>query len=350
MNSSALSSWPILVSLGEPGGIGPEIVMRIWQNRFKNNTCPFIYLANQDFLNKRAQDLKLNINIITLKDIPKTRELTTVFTNFLPILDIGPLKDTPGNADAENGPLVLKAIKTAVELIHQQKASALVTAPINKKSLYDCGFDHPGHTEYLGELSKLWGGGPKRAIMMLAGPELRTIPATVHIPLKEVAASLNSNNLLELFLISHKEMQMRFGIKSPRIVVTGLNPHAGEQGSMGKEDDEIILPAIEKAQKAGLDIKGPLPADTLFHARKRKDYDVAIAMYHDQALLPVKTIAFDETVNVTLGLPFIRTSPDHGTALDIASKGIAEPKSMFSAIQMAHQMVQLSSNGQAYYK
>lgn len=339
MTFHAQHSPILLVTLGEPGGIGPELVLDIWQNRKLNATPPFVFLANQFFIEKRAAALGINVPTIDWGAAPETKPLGQAFENALPIINLDhAIHDDIGIADPKNGHAVIGAIETAVHMIHAGSASAMITAPINKKSLYEAGFKHPGHTEFLGKLSNQWAGGPFRPVMMLAGPELRTVPATLHIPLKDVPKALDGDELIDLIDITNRELKHRFGIKRPRIVVTGLNPHAGEEGSMGFEDDAIIRPAIESAILQGILVSGPHPADTLFYRERRETYDVAIAMYHDQALLPVKTIAFDETVNVTLGLPFIRTSPDHGTALDIAGQGIARPNSMLAALKMADKM------------
>ena len=215
-----------------------------------------------------------------------------------------------------------------------------MTAPINKKALYDSGFEFPGHTEFLAALATQHTGTPCAPVMMLAGPQLRTIPVTIHIALKDVPDILTSDMIVDAGKIAAADLKSRFGIATPRLAISGLNPHAGENGSMGKEDNDIVLPAVEALIRSGIDAVGPLPADTMFHASARQKYDVALCMYHDQALIPAKTLAFDDAVNVTLGLPFIRTSPDHGTALDIADKGIANPSSMIAALQMAGHMAE----------
>lgn len=332
-------SAPVLMTMGEPGGIGPELTCKIWLQRNQNNTPPFILLTDPDFIKSRAQKLGLDVSFNIMD---KSDDLSTALSRFSKTLPILPLTsrvhNNPGIADPINANAVIEAIEKGVGLIKQSRAAALVTNPINKKSLNEAGFGYPGHTEFLGALSAQWPNGPFTPVMMLAGPELKTVPATVHIPLKEVPETLNSDALLCLIKITAKELHQRFNITAPRLVVSGLNPHAGEGGMMGDEDDRIISPAIKQARNSGINVTGPHPADTLFHKARRVTYDAAIAMYHDQALLPVKTLAFDETVNVTLGLPFIRTSPDHGTALDIASKGIARPDSLLSALKMAQTM------------
>lgn len=334
---------PILLTLGDPSGIGPELALMLWAERSTNGVKPFVFLANHDFIKARAE--RLNLTIPTTSWEPGNPvDASDLFRDALPVLTVADtIHDQPGEAHPENGKAVVKAIENAVTLIKQDIAGAVVTNPINKKALYDVGFDYPGHTEFLGDLAGQWGNGPYQPVMMLAGPELRTVPATVHIPLYEVPGKLNTEELEKLIFLTHEGLKSRFGMSEPRLVVTGLNPHAGEEGTMGHEDDAIIRPAIERTAERGILVTGPHPADTLFHAARRETYDAAIAMYHDQALLPVKTLAFDETVNVTLGLPFIRTSPDHGTAFDIAGQGIARPNSLLAAINMAHDMVAINS-------
>jgi 4-hydroxythreonine-4-phosphate dehydrogenase len=239
---------------------------------------------------------------------------------------------------------VVEAIDRSVEMALSGSASAVVTCPIAKKPLYDAGFAFPGHTEYLAHLAERRTGKAIRPVMMLAGPELRTIPVTIHIPLADVSKVLTSELVFETGYIVAHDLKTRFGMDRPRLAVAGLNPHAGEGGAMGHEDAEIVLPAVERLRVLGIDARGPLPADTMFHARARKTYDAALCMYHDQALIPAKTLAFDEAVNVTLGLPFIRTSPDHGTAFDIAGQGVAKPDSLIAALRMA---AELSACGHA---
>ncbi|MEP3630313.1 MAG: 4-hydroxythreonine-4-phosphate dehydrogenase PdxA [Hyphomicrobiales bacterium] len=331
---------PVLLTIGEPAGIGPELAVKLWAEQKTQSVPPFVLMTDPAFIESRARLLGTDI---TIQQWDENWSASTLKQAFSETLLFHPLQhsieDAPNQLRAQNSSAVIEAIETAVGLIQQGRASAVVTNPINKNALYEAGFKHPGHTEFLGELAKLW-GNTYRPVMMLAGPELRTVPATLHIPLKDVPSALNTQELTELMMITARELKNRFAIASPRIAVTGLNPHAGEEGTMGSEDRDIILPAIKAAQEAGITVSGPHPADTLFYAQKRKTYDAVIAMYHDQALLPVKTIAFDETVNVTLGLPFIRTSPDHGTALDIAGKGIARPDSLLAALKMASEMAE----------
>ena len=338
---------PILLTIGEPAGIGPELAIKLWAERNTQPVPPFVLLTDPSFIERRARLLGAEMIVKQWDENWSASDLQDAFSKALIYHPLkNSIEDAPTQLRAQNSPAVIEAIETAVSLIKQGKASAVVTNPINKNALYEAGFKYPGHTEFLGALAKQW-GGTYRPVMMLAGPELRTVPATLHIPLKDVPEALNTQELTELMMITARELQERFAIPSPRIAVTGLNPHAGEEGTMGSEDRDIILPAIQAAQEAGLTITGPHPADTLFYAQKRKTYDAVIAMYHDQALLPVKTIAFDETVNVTLGLPFIRTSPDHGTAMDIAGRGIARPDSLLAALKMAREMAEYAAKSKA---
>ena len=331
---------PILLTIGEPAGVGPELALKLWTERDELSVPPFVLLTDPTFIESRAHLLGMPVPLRQWNENWSVADMQEAFSSALLYHPLNnSIEDAPSQLLAQNSPAVIEAIETAVGLIQQGRASAIVTSPINKNALYEAGFKHPGHTEFLGELAKQW-GGTYRPVMMLAGPELRTVPATLHIPLKDVPDALDAHELTELMMITARELKDRFAIPSPRIAVTGLNPHAGEEGTMGNEDNDIILPAINAAQGAGITVTGPHPADTLFYAQKRETYDVVIAMYHDQALLPVKTIAFDETVNVTLGLPFIRTSPDHGTALDIAGKGIARPDSLLAALKMAREMAE----------
>lgn len=336
---------PVFVTLGEPGGIGPELVLKLWKARETNRVKPFVFVATEEFIRSRSARLGCNIQTTSWHlDDWKKRSIDNVFARALPVFELESIvTDETGQLLEQNSHAVIDAIRTSVTAIKNGHSSAIVTNPINKKALYDVGFEHPGHTEFLGELSKEFDVSRSTPVMMLAGPELRTVPATLHIPLADVPSKLTEDDLLQTIIITNRDLIKRFGIAKPRIVVAGLNPHAGENGTMGTEDDTIIVPAIKRAQAKEIDVSGPFPGDTLFYKVRRKTYDVAIAMYHDQALIPVKTIAFDETVNVTLGLPFIRTSPDHGTALDIAGQGIARPDSLLAAINLAHELAGNSS-------
>lgn len=329
---------PLAVSIGDPSGVGADVALSAWLQRKELSLPTFLLIADPAQLSARAQHLGLNVPIAT---ISTPAEAFDVFDIKLPVL---PLKNThkesPGKPLPENAAGVIEAIERAVALTLSGETSAVVTCPIAKKPLYDAGFKHPGHTEFLAELASKHLGLTVIPVMMLAGPELRAVPVTIHIPLVDVPRLLTKDDILEVAYITAQELTDRFGIAAPRIAISGLNPHAGEGGALGKEDDAIIRPAVEELQREGINAWGPLPADTMFHAQARVTYDVAICMYHDQALIPAKALAFDQTVNVTLGLPFIRTSPDHGTAFDIAGKGIARPDSLIASIRLAQELAE----------
>ncbi|WP_408913567.1 4-hydroxythreonine-4-phosphate dehydrogenase PdxA [Brucella pseudogrignonensis] len=329
---------PLAVSIGDPSGVGADVALSAWLQRKGLSLPTFLLIADPAQLSARAQHLGLNVPIAT---ISTPADACDVFDVKLPVL---PLKNThkesPGKPLPENAAGVIEAIERAVALTLSGETSAVVTCPIAKKPLYDAGFKHPGHTEFLAELASKHLGRTVIPVMMLAGPELRAVPVTIHIPLVDVPRLLTKDDILEVAYITAQELTDRFGIAAPRIAISGLNPHAGEGGALGKEDDAIIRPAVEELQREGINAWGPLPADTMFHAQARVTYDVAICMYHDQALIPAKALAFDETVNVTLGLPFIRTSPDHGTAFDIAGKGIARPDSLIASIRLAQELAE----------
>ena len=315
----------LALSIGEPSGIGPEIILAAWQQRREAALPAFYVLGDAELLAARARRLGLDIPIIETRPA----ETAARFDAALPVVPLeNRLVDAPGAPAEANAAGVIEAIKRGVEDVLAGRAAALVTCPIAKKVLYDAGFSFPGHTEFLGHLAESHTGKAATPVMMLAGPDLRTVPVTVHQALAEVPGSLTREMIEEKGRILAQELQERFG----------LNPHAGEEGSMGREDIQIVKPAIETLRKEGINAFGPLPADTLFHASARGAYDAALCMYHDQALIPVKTLAFDEAVNVTLGLPLIRTSPDHGTAFDIAGRGIARPQSLIAAIRLARQL------------
>ncbi|MCB1439442.1 MAG: 4-hydroxythreonine-4-phosphate dehydrogenase PdxA [Nitratireductor sp.] len=326
---------PLAVTAGEPAGIGPEIILKSWLERQKENLPAFALVGDPGHLERLAGDLRLEVPIATCDP----SQAAGLFSSALPVISLpGQFQAKPGKPATPDAKLVAGAIEEAVRLAFTGAVSGIVTAPINKKALYDSGFEFPGHTEFLAALAGHHTGKPVRPVMMLAGPELKTVPVTIHIALSEVMAALTPDLIQETATITAHDLQQRFGIASPRLALSGLNPHAGEEGAMGREEIEIIAPVIADLRRSGIDATGPWPADTLFHARARKGYDAVLCMYHDQALIPAKTLAFDDAVNVTLGLPFIRTSPDHGTAYDIAGKGIANPSSMIAAIRMAGEM------------
>lgn len=327
---------PLALSIGEPAGIGAEIVAKAWLLRREKELPPFYVLGDPVFVESRLGRLGLDVPIASV--VPEVA--LGAFAEALPVFDLGqPIEDRPGELSGATAAATIAAIETAVRHVRDGRASGVVTAPIQKSNLYAAGFKFPGHTEFLGELARqLWPHAPHEPVMMLAGPELATVPVTVHIALKDVPEMLTGEMIVETGRIVDREMKAKFGLVHPRLAVAGINPHAGEGGAMGREDMDIVAPAVARLRAEGIDARGPLPSDTLFHAAARKTYDVVLAMYHDQALIPVKTIAFDETVNVTLGLPFVRTSPDHGTALDIAAEGKADPSSLIAALRMAGRM------------
>ncbi|EJF81628.1 4-hydroxythreonine-4-phosphate dehydrogenase [Candidatus Bartonella washoeensis] len=329
----------LVVSGGDPAGIGPEIALKAWNLRVTRQVPPFVLIADPDIIRARARFLQIDVGVESVL----TDNLVKNFQAALPVI---PLKnrqsDQLGLPSHDNAAGIIEAIKRGVQLIQSGRAYALVTCPIAKKSLYDAGFEFPGHTEFLAHLAHQTSGKCYHPVMMLSGPRLRTVPITVHIPFNKVSSHLSRHLIIQTAFITENDLRTRFKITSPRLAVAGLNPHAGEEGAMGKEDIEIITPAIEYLKNKGINIIGPLPADTMFHERARRTYDAALCMYHDQALIPVKTLDFDTTVNITLGLPFIRTSPDHGTAFDIADKGIASPESFIAALKLANQLAENS--------
>ncbi|WP_019223870.1 4-hydroxythreonine-4-phosphate dehydrogenase PdxA [Bartonella rattaustraliani] len=325
----------LVVSGGDPAGIGPEIAIKAWSLRLARQIPPFALLADPDVIRSRAHFLQIDAKIESVS-------INHSVKNFQTALPVIPLKnqqsDRLGLPSPENAAGIIEAIERGVQFIQNGNACALVTCPIAKKNLYEAGFEFPGHTEFLSHLAHQASSTYYHPVMMLSGTQLKTVPITVHIPFKEVPSHLTRHLIIQTICITENDLKTRFKMTSPRLAVAGLNPHAGESGAMGKEDIEIITPAIEHLKKKGLHIVGPLPADTMFHECARKTYDVAFCMYHDQALIPVKTLDFNRTVNITLGLPFIRTSPDHGTAFDIAHKGIASPESFIAALQFANQL------------
>ncbi|TPJ38054.1 4-hydroxythreonine-4-phosphate dehydrogenase PdxA [Mesorhizobium sp. B1-1-4] len=325
----------LALSVGDPSGIGPEIAIAAFLARTAAALPPFYLLADPALIASRARRLGVSLPI----EETTPAQATEVFGRALPVVTLAArFIDSPGQPDPANAAGIIEAIDRAVAASLAGDAAAVVTCPIAKKPLYDAGFRFPGHTEYLAYLAARHSGVEAMPVMMLAGPDLRTVPVTIHIALAEVPKALTTDLILATTRVTAADLRDRFGIANPRLAIAGLNPHAGEDGSMGLEDQRIIRPAIEILRAEGIDAFGPLPADTLFHARARAGYDVALCMYHDQALIPAKALAFDEAVNVTLGLPFIRTSPDHGTAFDIAGKGIARPDSLMAALRLARQL------------
>ncbi|MTI42317.1 4-hydroxythreonine-4-phosphate dehydrogenase [Roseibium hamelinense] len=324
---------PLVVTCGEPAGIGPDITLMAWLQRKDLALPPFYIRSDPGFLSRRAERMGLEIPVQACNP----EDARSVFKTALPVVLTGdPIEDRPGEEQASTARAVLQSIEQAVEDVARGAASAVVTNPINKAALYDAGFDHPGHTEYLGALAEThWPDTIARPVMMIAGPELMVVPVTIHIPLKDVPSNLTEKLILDTARIAAADLKSRFGIAEPRLVLAGLNPHAGEDGKIGTEDRDVIAPAVAKLRDEGIDARGPLPADTLFHPQARKTFDCVLGMYHDQVLVPAKTIGFDDSVNVTLGLPFVRTSPDHGTAYDIAGTGKARLDSFAAALRMA---------------
>jgi 4-hydroxythreonine-4-phosphate dehydrogenase len=321
--------------MGEPAGIGPEIILRAWNERKERKLPPFLVVGDAALLARRAHALGLPVSTTALN----RGDRPSPFASALPVVAISrPMKGEPAEPDAEDATGVIEMIETGCDMVMSGEAAGLVTCPIAKSLLYDAGFGFPGHTEFLADFAERRTGKKVRPVMMIAGPELRTIPVTIHIPLSKVAESLTRDLIVETVSVSDTDLRQRFGIEAPRFAVCGLNPHAGESGTLGREDIEIVAPAVHRLQSMGIDAAGPFSADTMFHRKARSGYDAAVCMYHDQALIPAKTLAFDEGVNVTLGLPFIRTSPDHGTAFDIAAQGKADPTSFCAALRMAEEM------------
>jgi 4-hydroxythreonine-4-phosphate dehydrogenase len=328
-------SLPLALTLGEPAGIGPDLTLAIWVNRRELAAPSFYLLGDAEFINSRARALGLSIPVV--ETTPADSRL--VFDRALPVVPLG-LRVTAGTGepDASSAPAAIGAIRAAVDDVLNGRAAAVVTNPIAKSVLYQAGFPDPGHTEYLARLAEQATGKRVQPVMMLWSPELAVVPVTIHIPLHDVIGALTRDLIIETGRIVARDMAARFGIAHPRLAVTGLNPHAGEDGSIGREDVEIVAPAIERLKAEGVDARGPLPADTMFHAAARAKYDAALCMYHDQALIPIKTLAFEHGVNVTLGLPFVRTSPDHGTAFDLAGTGRGDPSSLLAALKLAARM------------
>ncbi|QLF70002.1 4-hydroxythreonine-4-phosphate dehydrogenase PdxA [Peteryoungia desertarenae] len=317
---------------GDPAGIGPDIALLAWVMRREANVPAFVYIGDPAVLAVRARQLGLDANI----EESTVANAVKLFETALPVLPIPTGVDVAaGKPHVAHARGTISAIEMAVDLCFKGEIRAVVTNPIAKSVLYEAGFGFPGHTEFLADLSARRTGNPVTPVMMLAGPKLRAVPVTIHIPLKDVPTALSQAAIIETCRIVAHDLQDRFDIEAPRLAVAGLNPHAGEGGSIGKEDDQIIHPAIRHLRDEGIDAFGPLPADTMFHDEARRRYDVAICMYHDQALIPVKALGFDESVNVTLGLPFVRTSPDHGTAFGIAGSGVARADSLIEALRLA---------------
>jgi 4-hydroxythreonine-4-phosphate dehydrogenase len=311
------------MSCGDPSGIGPEVAAGAWA--VLRGTLPFVWIGDPSHLPPGTPH----------EEVARPAEAVAVAHRALPVLrEAFPRPARPGAPDPLNAQSIVGAITRGVDLVQRGDCAALTTAPIHKKALKEgAGFAFPGHTEFLADLA-----GVDRVVMMLACEALRVVPATIHMALAEVPAALTRALLIDTLKITHGALMRDFGIAAPRLAVAGLNPHAGEGGRMGREEIEVIAPLLDRLRAEGMRLAGPLSADTMFHAAARARYDAAICMYHDQALIPIKTLDFDRGVNVTLGLPFVRTSPDHGTAFDIAGKGVADPASLVAALEMADRL------------
>ena len=331
---------PLALTLGEPAGIGPDLALAIWRRRAELDIPAFYVVGDPDFLGRRASLLRLEVPIA--KVTPEAA--AQVFQESLPVVPVGITVGTePGRPDRSSAPAAVASIRRAVADVIAGSAAAVVTNPIAKNVLYEWGFAEPGHTEFLATLVKEATGKSLRPVMMLWSPELAVVPVTIHLPLREIFKQLTSELVVETGRIVAHDLAARFGLPHPRLAIAGLNPHAGESGTLGEEDRAIVAPAVAQLVAEGILAKGPLPANSLFHERARATYDAALCMYHDQALIPIKTLAFDHAVNVTLGLPFVRTSPDHGTAFDIAGTGTADPASLIAALRLAARLAVAAS-------
>jgi 4-hydroxythreonine-4-phosphate dehydrogenase len=323
---------PLALTIGEAAGIGPDLTLALWRQRSELDLPAFYLIGDVDFLRARARALGLEVAFATVTP----GEAGEAFARALPVapLDL-PISAAPGKPDATSAPAAIASIRRAVADVLAGRAAGMVTNPVAKNVLYRSGFAEPGHTEFLAKLAAEATGARARPVMMLWSEDLAVVPVTIHLPLRKVPGHLSADLVAETGRIVARDLAARFRIKRPRLVVAGLNPHAGEDGTLGDEDLTIVAPAVAQLKAEGIDVRGPLPADTLFHAAARARYDVALCMYHDQALIPIKTLAFDRAVNVTLGLSFVRTSPDHGTAFDIAGTGRGDPSSLLAALRLA---------------
>ena len=337
-------SRPLALTFGEPAGIGPDITLAAWRRRAELALPPFYVIADPQCLVRRGKRLGLDVPIETVEPA----QAATAFARALPVvrLDMAATAE-PGKPDSTSAPAAIASIDRAVADVVGGAAAAVVTKPVAKNVLYKSGFDDPGHTEYLAKLSFELTGNPAWPVMMLWSPELAVVPVTIHLPVKLVPQRLTRDLIFETGRVVARDLTERFGIARPRLAIAGLNPHAGEGGTLGDEDGSVVGPAVERLIADGIDARGPLAADSMFHAAARETYDAALCMYHDQALIPIKTLAFDHAVNVTLGLPFVRTSPDHGTAFDIAGSGKADPSSLIAAIRLGARLAGQAAKQQA---
>ncbi len=331
---------PLALTLGEPAGIGPDLALAVWHRRAELDVPRFYVVGDPDFLSRRAGRLGLDVPIAAVTPAASA----AAFASALPVVAIDvAVSAEPGRPDRSSAPAAIASIRRAVADVMAGTAAAIVTNPIAKNVLYDWGFAEPGHTEFLATLVQEATGTSLRPIMMLWSPELAVVPVTIHLPLREIFKHLSTELVVATGRIVARDLAVRFRISRPRLAVAGLNPHAGENGALGEEDRAIVAPAVARLIADGIDARGPLPADSLFHERARATYDVALCMYHDQALIPIKTLAFDHAVNVTLGRPFVRTSPDHGTAFDIAGTGAADATSLVAALRLAARLAKADS-------
>ena len=326
---------PLAVSMGEPAGIGPDLILKLYAERDEHELPPFIVVGSMAFLAARARRLGLNINFAQTTPGRAAAD----FPVALPVLHIeGLVPDKPGETSPLSGKVVIESISRAVTETLNGACRAIVTAPIHKAALYSAGFKYPGHTEYLAALCARANAPAPLPVMMLVHEELRVVPLTIHVPVRDVPALITPKLIRDTVLVVEHDLRTRFGIEEPKLAITGLNPHAGESGRIGTEDRDIILPAVIDLQHNGTRVDGPFAADSVFYPPNWRKYDAVIAMYHDQALIPIKTVAFEEAVNVTLGLPIVRTSPDHGTAFDIAGTGEGSTASFLAAIRLADRL------------
>jgi 4-hydroxythreonine-4-phosphate dehydrogenase len=318
---------PLCLTMGEPAGIGGEIAIKAWASRNRESVAPFFLIDDPGRIRALAARIGADVTVSAIA-APNEADFATA----LPVLPSQkPVAATPGKLDAANAPAVIESITRAYALIIAGEAAAMVTNPIQKSTLYEAGFSYPGHTEFLAALA----GSKTPPVMMLVVEGLRVVPVTVHQSLRTALDALTADAIVTKAGIAARELRDRFGIATPRLAVAGVNPHAGEDGTLGREEIEIVIPAIQRLRAEGWHVEGPKSPDTMFHPGARATYDVAICHYHDQALIPLKTLDYDHGVNVTLGLDFIRTSPDHGTALDIAGTGTAKPDSLIAALNLA---------------
>jgi 4-hydroxythreonine-4-phosphate dehydrogenase len=325
----------LALTIGEPAGIGSDIALAAWSMRRERDLPAFYLIADPEHIAARAQQIGLRVALETVTP----EQASGRFDIALPIVPLAERATAaPGRPDETSTSVSLASIQRAVRDVVDGRASAIVTNPIAKAVLYRAGFTDPGHTEYLARLAHEMMGVTATPVMMLWCPDLAVVPVTIHVPLRAVPELLTTDLIVETGQIVAHDLKQRFGITAPRLAIAGLNPHAGEDGLIGDEEARVIRPAIDRLAGLGIAVRGPLPADTLFHAAARRTYDAALCMYHDQALVAIKTLAFEDAVNVTLGLPFVRTSPDHGTAFDIAGTGRASPESLIASLKLAAQL------------